>query len=202
MRSFRQLSGVLVLSIFALLFTVACGGQQPAEEAPAEEAAAEQPQEPEDEGPVVATAELQAAEGSEISGTVTFSQLRGGSVTVQAEVEGVEGAGLHGIHIHEEGDCSAADFTSAGGHFNPTDAPHACPPTTPRHAGDMGNLEIGEDGTGSMEASLANITLEQGAESYIVGKAVILHAGEDDCETQPTGDAGARLACGVIQAGP
>ena len=66
----------------------------------------------------------------------------------------------------------------------------------------MGNLEIGEDGTGSMEASLANITLEQGAESYIVGKAVILHAGEDDCETQPTGDAGARLACGVIQAGP
>lgn len=106
---------------------------------------------------------------------------------------------MHGFHIHESGDCTAADFTSAGGHFNPTNAPHGGPDDAEHHAGDLGNIEIGEDGTGTLDLASSMLTLDAGATNSAVGKAVILHAGQDDLETQPTGDAGARLACGVVQ---
>jgi len=200
MRHPRDLRPLLIVSLFALVLTAACGGGQPepAEE-PAPEPAETASAEPET---VVAVAELQGREGTDIAGTVTFSQLHGGGpVTIVAEIEGVEGAGLHGFHIHETGDCSAADFTSAGGHFNPEGVEHACPPDTPRHAGDVGNIEIGDDGSGMLESSSDLITLDEAAANSVIGKAVILHAGEDDCQTQPTGDAGGRLACGVIEAG-
>lgn len=197
MRDLKELRPLLILTLFALVLIAACGGQpEPAEEAA--ETMAPETLEPET---VTATAELQGLEGSEIAGTVTFSQHDGGPVTIVAEVGGVEGAGLHGFHIHETGDCSAADFTSAGGHFNPEGVEHACPPDTPRHAGDLGNIEIGDDGSGMLESSSDLITLDETAANSVIGKAVILHAGEDDCQTQPTGDAGGRLACGVIEAG-
>jgi len=202
MRHLRDFKALLALSIFVLVFAVACGGGQPEtdEGAEAETAAETEPTEPEEPETVLATAELQGRTGSEIRGTVTFTQLRdGGPVTIQAQLQGVEGAGNHGFHIHEVGDCSAEDFTSAGGHFNPAQVEHACPPTEPRHAGDLGNLEIGEDGTGTLDQVSELVTLEPGAETSVIGKAVILHEGEDDCTSQPTGAAGARLACGVIE---
>ena len=145
-----------------------------------------------------AVAVMQGSEGNEdITGTVTFTEAEGG-VEVMAEFQNVP-EGMHGFHIHEFGDLSAPDLTSAGGHYNPTDQPHACPPTEARHVGDMGNIEADADGNAKLTQTFDNLSLE--GEHAIVGHAVILHGGEDDCESQPTGDAGARLAGGVIGLG-
>lgn len=149
-------------------------------------------------GPATATATLQGAPGDGISGTVTFHATDDG-VHLVAEVQGVDGAGKHGFHVHENGQCDhegEAHFTSAGGHFNPTGAEHACPPTEPRHAGDLGNIEVGANGSARMEMSTNLLSLS--GPNSVVGKAIILHANEDDCKTQPTGNAGDRLACGVV----
>ena len=148
-----------------------------------------------------ATATLQGApEDSDFSGTVSLTE-EGGSVRVVVDLKGVDTPGKHAFHVHENGDCShdtgGKHFTSAGGHFNPTGAEHACPPTEPRHAGDFGNIEVGADGSAHMETIVTGLSLT-GA-NPLTGKAVILHAKEDDCKTQPTGDAGDRLACGVVK---
>jgi Cu-Zn family superoxide dismutase len=127
---------------------------------------------------------------------VTFTQT-GEGVVVAAHVSGVA-PGLHGIHLHEKGDCSAEDFTSTGGHFNPTGDPHGGPNDSIRHAGDFGNIEVGADGSGHLELLTDMLTVEPTAETTAIGRAVILHEGEDDLESQPTGAAGARLACGTV----
>ena len=152
---------------------------------------------------VSATATLTGAPGdADFSGSVTFTDDGMGGVKIEAHFSGVDTPGLHGLHIHETGDCShdpagGKHFSSAGGHFNPAGAEHACPPTDPRHAGDLGNVTIGSDGSAHLEMT-SNLIALSGANS-VVGRAVILHAGEDDCKTQPTGNAGDRLACGVVQ---
>lgn len=189
------LAAVLPLAVVALAaFACAPPEEEPIEEAPAieEETAVEPAPAPE---PLNATATLTTADGTEV-GTATFSQ-QGGQTTASFHLTGVSPAGTHAIHVHETGECTPPDFTTAGGHFNPAGVDHACPPATPRHAGDFGNLEIADDGSGHLELSTDLVTVEDGPNS-VVGKAVILHAHQDDCTTQPTGDAGGRLACGVI----
>ena len=149
-----------------------------------------------------ATATLQGAPAdSDFKGTITFTP-EGNGVKVVAHLEGVDADGMHGFHVHETGECThgegAKHFTSAGGHFNPGGADHACPPTDPRHAGDLGNIEV-KGGTGDLEETSTLLSLS--GPNSVVGKAIILHAKADDCKTQPTGDAGDRLACGVVTMG-
>ncbi|UCH10364.1 MAG: superoxide dismutase family protein [Fidelibacterota bacterium] len=129
-----------------------------------------------------------------VSGTVTFTRTDGG-VHVVAHVNGLE-PGLHGFHIHEFGDCSAPDGTSAGGHFNPEGSPHAGPESTTRHLGDLGNLSADDTGHAHLDVVDPHLRLE--GPHAIIGRAVIVHAQADDLTSQPTGAAGARIACGVI----
>ncbi len=137
---------------------------------------------------------LHPTEGSDASGTVTFTRS-GSSITVEADIEGLT-PGLHGFHIHEYGDCSAPDATSAGGHFNPDDSEHGGPNDEERHVGDLGNIEAGEDGRATFE--LTDTVISFTGPNSIIGRAVVVHENEDDLTSQPTGDAGGRLACGII----
>ncbi len=144
-----------------------------------------------------AAAELKPTEGSTVTGTVTFEEESDGSVHITGKVSGLT-PGKHGFHIHAVGDCSAPDGTSAGGHFNPDDTPHGAPDAATHHVGDLGNLEADEQGNAEYHATYNFLTLKDGPHS-VIGKAVIVHSGEDDLVTQPTGDAGSRQACGVIE---
>lgn len=134
---------------------------------------------------------VHSTEGSKVSGTVTFTKTADG-VQVQGELSGLS-EGNHGFHIHQYGDCTASDGTSAGGHFNPAGNDHAAPSDSARHMGDMGNIEADAEGNATVDYVDAVITLDQ-----IRGRAVILHGGEDDLSSQPSGAAGPRKACGVI----
>lgn len=142
-----------------------------------------------------ATAKLEPKSGSKAGGTVSFTK-EGNGIRVVANVTGVA-PGKHGFHIHEKGDCSAEDATSAGGHFNPAHLEHGAPNAKIRHAGDFGNIDIKKDGTGLLKIEVKD-PKDFSAWADIAGKAVILHEKADDLKTQPTGDAGKRIACGVI----
>ncbi|MDZ7359510.1 MAG: superoxide dismutase family protein [candidate division KSB1 bacterium] len=141
-----------------------------------------------------AVAVLNPTQGNKAQGVVTFTQEEGG-VRVVAKLTGVP-KGAHGFHIHEFGDCSAPDATSAGGHFNPTGMVHAGPTAEKRHIGDLGNITADDKGNATLDYVDKHLTMS-GAHS-IIGYAVILHANPDDFTTQPTGNAGGRIACGVI----
>jgi Cu-Zn family superoxide dismutase len=146
-----------------------------------------------------ATATLAPTKGSQVSGTVSFTQ-KGELVLVEAKVAGLS-PGLHGFHIHEKGNCTAPDASSAGGHFNPAGTAHGGSSGNPRHAGDLGNLEADASGTAIYKAEVAGIGLGTGDDS-IIGRAVIVHEKPDDFTTQPSGNSGARLACGLISKSP
>jgi superoxide dismutase, Cu-Zn family len=141
-----------------------------------------------------AVAVLKPASGSTVEGTITFTRA-GNAVAVVGKISGLT-PGKHGFHIHEFGDCSAPDAASAGSHFNPAGHPHAGPGDALRHAGDLGNVEAGADGTATLDVKDAMVMLE--GTYTILGRGVIVHAKADDLKTQPTGDAGGRLACGVV----
>jgi Cu-Zn family superoxide dismutase len=142
--------------------------------------------------------DLQPTTGSTVSGWVTFETMAD-HVHVRAEVKGLT-PGRHGFHIHERGDCSSGDGTSAGGHFNPAGAAHAGPDAAKRHVGDLGNLEA--DDAGIARYDQMDMVIRLSGEHSILGRAVIVHADEDDLTSQPTGAAGARVACGVIAEAP
>ncbi len=150
-------------------------------------------------GPVgpSARADLQPTKGSKVAGTATFTQV-GDKVRVVAQVSGLNPGQEHGFHIHEAGDCSSGDGMSAKGHFNPLGKQHAHYSTPDRHAGDMPALKADANGNARLDTLLDVITVNPGPTS-IVGRGLIVHAGSDDYKTQPTGNAGARVACGVIQ---
>lgn len=145
-----------------------------------------------------ATATIESRSGSPVTGRAVFTQLPGNAGTrCQIWIEHAT-PGTHGLHLHEKGDCSAPDAMSAGGHFNASGNPHAAPVDARRHNGDLGNIEIGPDGKGQLDETSNLLTVAPGPNS-VVGKAVIFHEKADDLTTQPTGAAGARFGCGVVQ---
>ncbi|HEY8376827.1 MAG TPA: superoxide dismutase family protein [Nannocystis sp.] len=146
-----------------------------------------------------ATAELVPLMGSGVEGIVTFTHHGEGEVLIEADITGLT-PGKHGFHIHEWGDCSAPDGSSAGGHFNPDMVDHGDPAGPVHHAGDYGNLVADADGHAVYTRVMDTATFSLSGGKYdIRGRAVIIHADPDDFMTQPTGNAGGRLACGVIQ---
>ncbi|MGJ4803057.1 superoxide dismutase family protein [Luteimonas sp. SDU82] len=211
-----------LLVLPAALMIAACQPQAPAEDAaatPAADAAAASPEAgntapapdadpaagamPAGMGPapaaVSATAELRATEGNTAAGTLNFAAVDGG-IRVTGQVTGLPGGSEHGFHVHETGDCSAPDASSAGGHFNPASSAHGRVGQGEHHGGDSDNIVANDAGVATVDTLLRNVTLGDATGTDILGKGVIVHADPDDYTTQPTGNAGARLACGVIEA--
>jgi len=143
-----------------------------------------------------AVAELESRSGSTVTGKVTFTQ-HGGKVSMKVVVNGLT-PGNHAIHLHDKGDCSAPDATSAGGHWNPSAEDHGKWAHAPFHHGDIGNLVADAKGKAELHMESDLWTLGDGKPSDVIGHAVIVHAKEDDFTTQPTGNAGGRVTCGVI----
>jgi Cu-Zn family superoxide dismutase len=170
----------LIALIILSLTAIQARAQTPEEKSPA---------------PLKAIAVLHPTAGNKVSGTVTLTEVADG-VQIQAEITGLT-PGNHGFHVHQFGDCSAGDASSAGAHFNPTNKPHAGPDALERHVGDMGNIEADASGSAKLDYVDHHISLVNDKES-VIGRSVVVHAKADDLKSQPAGDSGARVACGVI----
>lgn len=147
---------------------------------------------------VSATATLEPRSGSQVRGTVTFTQVGPDIVRVAGSFSG-HTKGTKGFHIHEKGDCSDPKGMSTGGHFNPGKHKHGGPYEPERHAGDLGNLTFNDKGTATVNFVVGGISVSKDKPDGIIGRAVIVHMDSDDMATDPTGNAGGRVACGVIQ---
>ncbi len=147
-----------------------------------------------------AVAHIAGASGSLVSGTLALAPLHGG-VRITGDIGGLS-PGSHGFHIHEAGDCSAADATSAGGHFNPTGSGHGRAGTATHHAGDIDNILADASGVAHVDVQLRGVSLGGSANTDIVGRALVVHAAPDDYRSQPAGNSGARIGCGVILVRP
>ena len=143
-----------------------------------------------------ATVQLKPTQGNKTVGEATFEDTGKGGVHVFLIVHGLKPNSEHGFHIHEAGDCSAPDAMSAKGHFNPTGKPHGNPASGEHHAGDLPALKADAKGVAKLDTTVSGIAV-----SGLVGRGLIVHADPDDYKTQPTGNSGARVACGVIQPG-
>jgi Cu-Zn family superoxide dismutase len=191
------------LLAFVITAAASCGGKKPPPPPPpapvAEKPApppAPAPAPPPPPAPKHATAQMAGtAKYKTVKGTVEFKEVDGG-IEVTANLEGLK-KGVHGFHIHEKGDCSAADAMSAGGHFNPSNHKHGAPDAEEHHEGDLGNITAGKDGKATTTITIKGVTLGEG-DTSIAGKGFIIHAKPDDMKTQPTGNAGDRVACGTI----
>ncbi len=153
-------------------------------------------QKPENSGAKITKAicVLHPTTGHGATGTVTFTQVEGG-IRVIAEIDSLA-PGKHGFHIHQYGDCSSGDGKSAGGHFNPAGVAHGSPDSTVHHVGDLGNIVADSTGHGALDRVYSFLSFS--GENSIIGRGVIVHRKADDLTSQPTGAAGARVACGVI----
>ncbi|MBV2169154.1 MAG: superoxide dismutase family protein [Bdellovibrio sp.] len=185
------MKNIFITSILALTFMACAQSPKQTETTTAAEAIATPV------APTKAQAVLKAANGSKIKGIIHFSE-DGGKMKIETMVEGLK-PGPHGFHLHETGDCSKADFSSAGGHFNPAHSTHGAPGANGHHAGDFGNLMANNKGKAATSLTVEGLTMKPGADS-IIGKAVIIHQDKDDLKSQPAGNSGPRIACGVIEA--
>lgn len=147
-----------------------------------------------------AMVQVQPTSGHTAAGTLQLAVVDG-AVHITGQLTGLEPNGSHGFHVHQVGDCSAPDASSAGDHFNPDGAAHGAPNTPPHHAGDLGNITADASGNATLDLRFQQISLGGGAANDVIGKSVVVHAQADDLSSQPSGNAGARIACGVIQPG-
>jgi Cu-Zn family superoxide dismutase len=151
-----------------------------------------------EEGKKTAVARIEGRSGSSLTGEARLTET-GDGVQMIVSIEGAPPGSL-AVHLHERGDCSAPDATSAGGHWNPEGEPHGRRGSESFHAGDVGNIEVASDGRGTLQIVADNWTLDDAAKQQNpVGTAVVIHSGPDDFETQPDGAAGTRIGCGVIE---
>lgn len=145
-------------------------------------------------GPKQAVCVLTPTKGSHVSGTVMFTQ-QGDAVQVTGEITGLA-PGKHGFHVHEYGDLSSATGAAAGGHFNPEKEKHGGPHAAMRHVGDLGNIVA--DSSGKVTLNITDSQIQLRGKHSIIGRGLIVHAKADDLKSQPSGDAGGRVAQGVI----
>ena len=150
-------------------------------------------------GGATAVAEMKPTAGNAVAGTVRFEQS-GSKVVVTAAITGLKPSSEHGFHVHEKGDCSAPDATSAGGHFNPAGRPHGHHGKAERHAGDMPNLRADASGTARVTWETDLLSVGSGS-ADVIGRSVVIHRDPDDYASQPAGNSGPRLSCGLIVAG-
>ena len=193
---------ILGLAIAATVLLAACSKEQPAgapserEATAAAPAGKATPAEPAAEG----AAQIAPTQGNTVTGSVALSTSSEG-VHITGTVQGLKPNAEFGFHVHEKGDCSAPDGSSAGGHFNPTSAEHGNPTSgTHHHAGDMLNIKSNGEGVAQVDTTAAGTTLHGNPPTDIMGKAIVVHEGPDDYRTQPSGNSGKRVACGVIGA--
>jgi Cu-Zn family superoxide dismutase len=177
----RDITVISLLAGLVILITAGCGTQQSGKAELAVQV-------------TKAIAVIHGTEGNDVQGIVTFTQESNG-IKIVADITGLT-PGEHGFHIHELGNCSAPNATSAGGHYNPENKPHGGPNNVERHVGDLGNIVTDKSGHAVYERTDNLISLN-GTHS-IIGRSIIIHANPDDLKTQPTGNAGPRVACGVI----
>ena len=147
-----------------------------------------------------ATAMLSPTEGKTAQGTLKFEAGDGG-VKVSGSLSGLKPGAEHGFHVHEKGDCSAPDASSAGGHLNPDQQPHGNVSQGPHHAGDAPNVKADDSGNADVSVTLPGLEIGTGGAKDVIGKAVVVHEGPDDYQSQPAGNSGGRIACGVINGG-
>lgn len=134
---------------------------------------------------------------SKVSGSLMLEELADGGVKIEGHILGLT-PGKHGLHVHEHGDCSSADGSSAGGHFNPTQASHGDIEATASHMGDLGNVEADASGRAIVSVVKRPATLRAGPSSFL-GRSLVVHADADDLGSQPAGGSGARIGCGTIK---
>lgn len=183
-----------LIAAASTILLAACASAPPAPPAPASVPAAAAPAR---SSAQAAQANLAPASASLVSGRIALAPM-GDGVHLTGTLGGLAPNSTHGIHVHETGDCSAADASSAGGHFNPDGSAHGRAGSGPHHAGDMDNLTADAQGVAQVNIHLAGVTLGGGAANDIAGRALVVHAAPDDYTTQPSGNSGARVACGVI----
>ena len=140
---------------------------------------------------------LDSKSNSNASGVITIWETKD-SIKVTANIKNLKPNSEHGFHIHEKGDCSAKDAKSAGGHFSPETSKHGSPDNMHHHLGDMGNLESDASGNATKTIVIKKLNISQNDKFSVKGKAFIVHQDQDDMTSQPSGNAGARIACGVI----
>lgn len=148
--------------------------------------------------PVAVTARLTPTQGNATAGIVRIEQ-QADRRWLAARIGGLKPGGLHGFHVHERGDCTGADGMSAGGHFDPRGRPHGHPGRPDRHAGDLPNLQADAGGIAEIRFEIEGLGI--GGEADVTGRAIVVHAAPDDYVSQPAGNAGARIACGVFKPG-
>jgi superoxide dismutase, Cu-Zn family len=141
---------------------------------------------------------LKASQGGEVGGALEIAPADGG-VLITGVVGGLKPESEHGFHVHEKGDCSSPDFKSAGDHFNPSSEAHGNPASSPHHRGDVLNIKANNEGKAEVNAKVEGVTLGDRGPNDIVGRAIVVHEKPDDYQTQPSGNSGDRISCGVIE---